>query len=400
MAALSDLRVLELATHVAGPYCGKLFATFGADVVKIEPPGDGDESRGLGPFPDSGPDRESSGLFLYLNTGKRSVTVDLESADGRDVFRRLLKTADVVVESFPPGTMERLGLGFESLEELRPGVVLTSITNFGQTGPWKDYQATDVVHYAASGMASVNGMPEREPLKHPGYQSYLQAGAVAFAGSMTAICHRDVAGLGQHVDVSVLEAGATVFAPQLTAYSYTGQSRGRAGGRVPSSTSASSGLLRCKDGYIALSPRSDESWHGIWRFLGDAEVADDPRFATQADRRKNITELEGLLEPYLAEHTLEELFREMGPLRVLVGMTLDIPALVSDPHLAEREFFSTVRHPVAGDTVMPGAPFKMSDTPGDGAGPAPLLGEHTSELLSEIGLSEEEVTDLQRAGVI
>ena len=400
MAALSDLRVLELATHVAGPYCGKLFATFGADVVKIEPLPDGDESRGLGPFPDVKADSEAGGLFLYLNTGKRSLTLDVESADGRDVFRRMLGTADVVVESFPPGTMEHLGLGFATLEKLRPGVILTSITNFGQTGPWKEYQATDIVHYAASGMASVNGMPGREPLKHPGHQSFLQAGAVAFAGTMTAICHRDVTGLGQHVDVSVLEAGATVFAPQLTAYSYTERSRERAGGRVPSSTSASSGLLRCKDGYVALSPRNDESWRGIWRFLGDPEVADDPRFATQGDRRKNITEMEDLMEPYLAEHTMEELFREMGPLRVLVGMTLDIPALVSDPHLAEREFFSTARHPVAGDTVMPGAPFKMSDTPGDGAAPAPLLGEHTNELLSEIGLSEEEVTDLQRAGVV
>ena len=233
MTAPSDLRVLELATHVAGPFCGKLFADFGAQVIKIESPSDGDEARRLGPFPDTGCDRESSGLFLYLNTNKRGVTLDIESASGRRTFRRLLATADVVIESFPPATMERLGLGFDSLEELRPGIILTSITNFGQTGPWKDYQATDLIEYAASGLAYVNGLPEREPLKHPGYQSFYQGGAFAFAGAMTAICHRDVSGVGQHVDVSVLEAGATIFAPQLTALLLYGSISGPGGRQGP-----------------------------------------------------------------------------------------------------------------------------------------------------------------------
>ncbi len=393
MTALADLRVIELATHVAGPFCGKLFATFGADVIKIEQPG-GDEARRMGPFRDGVSDQEASGLFLYLNTSKRGITLDVQTASGTDIFRRLVASADVVIENFPPGTMERLGLGFNILEELRPGIVLTSITNFGQTGSWRDYQATDIVQYAASGLASVNGMPHREPLKEPGYQSYYQAGAYAFAGTMTAICHRDESGLGQHVDLSVQEAAASTFAPQLTAYTYTGESPGRTRVGLPS------GLVPCKDGHVALSVRNDESWRDLWVFFGDPEKADDPRLAVAADRRARPREMEEMLKPYLAKHTMQELFHGLGPLRVLVGMTLDMPSLISDPHLRERQFFATVGHPVAGDVIMPGVPFKMSDTPGSVPGPAPLLGQHNQYVFSEVGLSDDDILTLQARGAI
>jgi crotonobetainyl-CoA:carnitine CoA-transferase CaiB-like acyl-CoA transferase len=393
MTALSDLRVLELASHVAGPFCGKLFASFGADVIKIEPP-DGDEARRLGPFRDGDTSPEASGLFLYLNTNKRGITLDVHTAEGQALFRRLVPTADIVIESFPPGTLERLGLGFADLEELRPGIILTSISSFGQTGPWRDYQATDLIEYAASGLAAMNGTPDREPLKEPGYQSFCQAGAYAFGGALTALCHRDVSGLGQHVDVSALEACASTFAPRLTAYAYTGRPTARTGGGLPA------GLVACKDGYVNLSVRSDESFHDLWVFLGKPEVAENPRFATALQRRRNARELEKVLQPYLATHTMEELFHDLGPMHILVGMALDAQSLVEDRHLKEREFFQTVHHPIAGDVTMPGLPFKMTGTPGLTPGPAPLLGQHNDEVFSELGLAGRDLEVLRQAGVL
>ncbi len=390
--ALSDLRVLELAGHVAGPFCGKLFASFGADVIKIEPPG-GDVARSLGPFRDGEPDPEASGLFLYLNANKRGITLDVQTPHGQGLFRRLVSTSDIVVESLPPGTLEQLGLGFATLERLRPGIILTSISSFGQTGPWRDYQATDLIEYAASGLAWVNGTPDREPLKEPGYQSLYQAGAYAFGGAMTALCHRDASGLGQHVDVSAQEACASTFAPYLTSYAYTGRPTERTGGSLPS------GLVPCKDGYVNLSVRSDESFRDLWAFLGEAEVADDPRFATAPDRRRNARDLEEVLHPYLSTHTMEEIFHGLGPMHILVGMALDARSLIEDPHLRERDFFDTVHHPVAGDVVMPGLPFKMMGTPGLASGPAPLLGQHNAEVFNELGRTMAELEALRQARV-
>ena len=195
MTALSDLRVIDLSSNVAGPLCTKMFADFGADVIKVESPVGDDEARGLGPFAKSlageRDDSESSGMYLYLHTNKRGITLNLESQQGMSLLRELLGSADVVVESFGPGVMEGMGLGFAALEKLRPGIILTSITPFGQTGPWRDHQATDLVEYAASGLSYVNGLEGREPLKSPGPESYYQAGLSAFVGSMTAICYRD-----------------------------------------------------------------------------------------------------------------------------------------------------------------------------------------------------------------
>ena len=206
MSALSDLRVIDLSTDVAGPFCAKLFADFGADVIKVEPPQTGDE----------GNPAESSGIFLYLNTNKRGVTLNLDSQQGLFLLRQLLSTADIVVENFPPGAMHTLGLGFDYRQKAKPGIVLVSVTPFGQDGPWSGYQATDLVEFAASGLSSVNGLASREPLKVPGFETYYQAGVSAFSGAMTAICHRDVGGPGEHIDVSILEAATTIFGPPAT----------------------------------------------------------------------------------------------------------------------------------------------------------------------------------------
>ena len=374
MTALSDLRVVDLSVGVdagvAGAFCAKMFADFGADVIKVEPP-DGDPARKLGPFPTDKPDVDTGGMFRYLNTNKRGVTIDLESDDGLVRLRNLCATADVVVEAGlkpapTPGHIQELGLGYDDLHEINPGVVLVSITPFGQTGPWRDYQATDLVEYAASGQSYVNGSPDREPLKEPGDESYFQAGACAFLGAMTALAHRDMTGEGQHVDVSIQEAGASAFSPQMLGAMHSGDPVGR----------ESTPLLPCKDGFVSLNVRHDATWEYMWLFFDDPDMGQNPRYATAAARRQNAAEIEKMLLPHLARHTMEELFHGLAPLRLLIGMTLSVDRLLIDSHLEEREFF--VRSDDGG--TMPGAPFRMSATPWRLRSHAPSKGQNNADL--------------------
>jgi crotonobetainyl-CoA:carnitine CoA-transferase CaiB-like acyl-CoA transferase len=255
--ALADLRVLELSTHVAGPFCTKLFADFGADVIEVETPGRGDEARHLGAYPNGTPDPEISSLFLYLNTNKRSITLNLDTATGRDILRKLVATADIVIESFEVGRMAQLGCTFDVLEAIKPGIILTSISPFGRTGPWRNYRATDVVTQAASGLSAVNRVGKGPPLREPGEQSGYQGGAMAFIATMGAVAYRDVEGVGQHGDIALQEAAATMIAPEITRVAYANRSPGM---RL--------GFLPCKDGFITLNVRSDQAWRELWAFLG------------------------------------------------------------------------------------------------------------------------------------
>ncbi|PKB80728.1 MAG: hypothetical protein BZY88_08140 [SAR202 cluster bacterium Io17-Chloro-G9] len=393
--ALSDLRVIDCSDDMPGAYCTKLLADFGAGVIKVEPPGMGDAIRGLGPFPVGAPDLDAGGIFIYLNTNKRSITLNLETPTGKDLFLELVAGADVVVESYPPGAMDRLGLSFEELERVRPGVILTSITPFGQSGPWRDYQATDIVESAVSGLSYVNGLPEREPLKAPGSQTYYHGGTCGFMGTMTAVCYRDVSGLGQHVDVSLMEAAASVFGVQILSAQHSGRSPGRRGAGNPA------GLLPCKDGYVALNIRNELTWQHMWLFFGDPDMADDPRFSSVVERRRHGEELEAILAPTLARYTMEELLHGLGPLRILVGMNLEMDRLVADPHLQERGAFVESEHPVAGPVVIPGPPFRLSETPWSLRAPAPLLGQHNEEVYTQVlGYDTKDIAEWQAEGVV
>ena len=380
MTALSDLRVVDLSVGVfeglAGAFCAKMFADFGADVIKVESP-EGDPARKLGPFPKDNPEVDTGGMFRYLNTNKRGIIVYFDSADGLARLRELCSTADVVVGAgLKPAPTEdhlrSLGLTYDDLEEINPGVVLVSVTPFGQTGPWRDYQATDLVVYAASGQSYVNGSPEREPLKEPGDESCFQAGACAFLGAMTALAHRDMTGEGQHVDVSMQEAGASAFSPQMLGAMHSGEPVER--GSTP--------LLPCKDGFVSLNVRHDATWEYMWLFFDDPDVAHNPRYATSAARRQHAAEIEEMLLPHLACHTMEELFHGLAPLRLLIGMTPSVDRLLDDPHLDERDFFVRSDQLKAGHVngTMPGAPFRMSATPWTLRSQAPELGQHDGDL--------------------
>lgn len=387
--ALSDLRVVDLSNDIAGAFCSKLFADFGADVIKVEPPS-GDPTRSLGPFPGSNSDPEASGMFIYLNANKRGITLNLESERGRSLAADLVANADIVVENFAPGAMERMGLGYEVLNADNPALIMVSVTPFGQTGPWRDWQATELVEYAASGLSYVNGSPDREPLKEPGFESSYQAGASGFLGAMTALAHRDFTGRGQQVEISIQEAASATFAPQFLGAIHSSESPSR--GSTP--------LLPCKDGYVSLNVRHDATWEYMWLFFDAPEIAQDTRFATAAERRRRADELEELLLPYLSRYTMEELFHGLAPLRLLIGMTLTVERLVDDPHLRERGFFASSPHPTSGEVTIPGAPFKMSETPWHLSSPAPTIGQHNAEALAELGLDAAEISRLKEEGAI
>jgi len=412
MPALGDLRVLDLSGQVAGPFCAKLLGDFGADVIKVEPPG-GEAGRRLAPLiddlgsmtdegwiaarPSSVIDPRSSFLsafFLYLNTSKRGITLDITSRTGGELLRRLVRGADVVVESFAPGELDRLELGFEELERRRPGIVLTSVTPFGQTEPWRGLPANELVAYACSGWASINGWPDREPLKGSGYQASFQAGVAAFDATLAAVVCRDRFGIGQHVDVSILEPSVASFAPALLTTQYTGRAPGRR------HSDFQRGPVPAADGHFSLTLSRAHFWRDAMNELGLPELAEDARWYEASYRQEHHEEIAPVVAERIAARGKRELFEALGRLRVVGGMVLDSAELFADPHVRERGFFQTVEHPEAGALVYPGMPFTMSATPGTIARPAPPLGEHTAEVLAGVGVGPGELARLRAAGVV
>lgn len=396
MRALDDLRVLDLSTGVAGPFCAKLLGDFGAAVVKIEPPS-GEPGRSLPPLIDGKLDANGeplSAFFLYLNANKRGVTLSLENDEGRALLRRLVTGADIVVESFAPGYLETLGLGFDALEALKPGIILTSVTPYGQNGPWRELPGNDLTAYAASGWASINGWPEREPLKGSGYQASFQAGLAAFLATMAAVVHRDDHGVGQQVDVAMLDACVATFAPALLRTQYSGDPPGRVRGDFQR------GPVPAADGHFSLTLSRAHFWRDAMNELGLPELAEDERWGEPSFREAHHHEVAELVQSRIALRQKRALFEALGRLRVVGGMVLDTAELHADPHVRARGFFVEQEHPEAGRLAYPGAPFTMSATPWALERPAPRLGEHTDVVLREAGLTVAEIATLHATGTV
>ena len=287
--ALQGIRVLEIATGIAGPFCAKMLADYGAEVIKVEPPIGGDLSRSVGPFPEDVPHLEKSALFLHLNTNKKGVTLDLETRDGVGVFKKLSEKCEVLVESFSPGKLASLELGYDALKVLRPDLVMTSVTPFGQTGPHKDYEYTELTIFAMGGAMHREGLPDREPLKYGGEIGQYFAAAAAAAATMTALFAAAMTGVGDWIDISIQEclAGHPHQIGRRTPFVYSGESDGRrqprvtaAGGREPYAV----GTFRCKDGYVSFLPLGPRMWPNLARMIEQPGLVDDERFATTVDR--------------------------------------------------------------------------------------------------------------------
>ena len=396
--ALDGVNVLDLTHHIAGPYCSKLLADFGAAVVKIERPVVGDGARRFGPFAGDEAHPEKSLPFLYLNTNKRSVTLDFKTADGRALLLRLAERADIVVENFRPRSLPKAGLGYADLARANPSLIMVSISNFGQTGPYRDYEATDIVEYALSGVQYIFGDNDREPLKHGFDQAQYKAGTNAAAAALVALHRRDMTGEGQHVDVSIQESVATGLRDTASAYAYTGAvkwRRPRETGDLPRSPVAT------RDGYVVPIAFGGAGWGDAVEFL-DSDALRDERFSTPEGRLRNAAEVDSVLRQTFAQHDAEDLFYRANRVRGLIyGIVQDARQLHQNPQYAHRGYFARVEHPAAGAADYPGAPFGMSATPWSVRFPAPTLGQHNAEVyIGELGLSRGELERLRAAGVV
>lgn len=396
--ALEGVRVLDLGHHVAGPYCGKLLADFGADVVKVERPGVGDPARGMGPFFHDEPHPEKSLLFFYLNTSKRGVTLDLKQEAGKAILRRLVEDADVLVESFSPRVMPSLGLGYDELRKVNPRLVMASISNFGQSGPYRDYLASDIVEYALGGLMYVFGQEDREPLKHALRQAQFKAGVNAATAASIALYAQQLGGQGQWVDVSIQECVAAGLRDTTSMYTYAGAIKQRQrlhNGDMPRAP------VEVKDGYIVPISFGGVAWDKVANFLEAPELKDE-RFSTAAGRIANARALHEALMAAFARWTKWELFHAAHEQRGLIyGVVQDAREVEENPQMAARGFFADVEHPLMGKVRTPGAPFIMSETHWEARSPAPTLGQHNEEVLcGRLGYSRSELERLADAGVI
>lgn len=395
-AALSDIRVLDLGTDVAGPYCARLLADYGAEVIKVEPPG-GEPARRDGPFPGDHPNPEKSGMFLYLNTNKRGITLDFSTASGRDLLLKLVERADVIVENTLPGTLAALGLGYEDLARVNPRLIMTSVTPFGQTGPYRDYAPEEITFFAMSGRMYAHGVEGKPPLRYAPDVLWFQTGATAATATLAAVFAQRRYGLGQHIDVSALEAMVgNVDTRVIPAGMMQDYNR-----RLAHPVSFASGIVPCKDGFFFMVITTERFFRRMLQAIGRDDLLDDPRFATARGRAEHRDYLDAILMPWLLDRTRAEAFKQLQRYRVMCAPILTAEEILADEQLRERGYFVDVEHPVAGTLPYPGAPFIMSETPFAIRRPAPLLGEHNEEVyVGELGLTREELLSLYAGGVI
>ena len=395
--ALEGVKVLDLTHHISGPYCTKLLADFGAEVVKIERPG-GDPARRMAPFLIDEADPEKSLVFAYLNTNKQSVTLNLKTDKGIQVLKSLVKKSDVLVENSSPRVMTSLGLDFESLQQINPGLVMTSISNFGQTGPYRDYKAADIVEYAMGGLMYISGAYDREPLKHAFNQAQFKAGTDAAAATLIATYHQRLTGEGQQVDVSIQEAVATGLRDVVNNFTYSGAVRRR----QPNHSGDLSRLRASADGHLIPNPGIGAGlyWNTMVEFLDLPELADE-KFDSPSARLVNAEELGRILDEYFIKQNKYERFYAAHEKRFIFGVVQSPEEVMADPQFEARNYFVDIGHPVLGTLKYPGAPFEMSGTPWEARSAAPSLGQHNQEVFGQrLGHSSEQLVQMRALQII
>ena len=412
---LAGLKVLDFTHYIAGAYCAKLLADYGAEVIKVERPPHGDGARRLGPFPGDVPHPEKSGLFLHLNTNKRSLALDLKADGAGGIIRRLASWADVALESWRPGAAARLGVGYEDLRAVNPAIIYTSISNFGQTGPYRDYRGSEIVFYGMGGEMHSTGLADREPLKLGGNVGLYQAGAVAATATMGAVLAGAFAdgdggdgdsngdGGGRHIDVSILETQlGSVDRRQsaLLAYQYTGEIS-----RRPASASSGgypNAVYPCADGYFQING-SRMYFPRAVAMLGSPAALSEPRWQDPAAQGNAAMQEEFEGEhflPWLLERSRAAAWAAAQEHRVLSGPINTMADLDADPSFNARGVFAEADHPAAGTLRYPGRPFRMAASPWRLRRTAPLLGQHSAEILSQLGYDAAAIAAFIAGGVI
>ena len=405
-SALDGVNVLELCSFVAGPYCTKLLADMGADVVKVERPSTGDEARRRGPFYNGQTGPDASLLFIYLNSNKRGITLDVSLPTGRDMMLGLLEQTDLLVEDLPSREAERLGLDYPTLHEANPGLVVTSITPFGRSGPHTDYKAhyMNTYHSGGDGYMLPAGRlvdqlyPDGGPIKAGGYLGEYQAGLSASLATMAALVGRLLDGGGQHVDVSKQETLINLNSADFCKYPDRGFMEGRRNRHL---SHYIGGLYRCKDGFWELLIPSQRHWEAMLKVMGQPAWAGDERFATQESAVAHRDEVDEKIEEWAMNYTKEEIYHSLQEQGCAAGPVYSTREVLQDPQMEHRGFFAEMEHPVVGEFRAPSAPYRLSRTPWAVRRPAPSLGQHNGEIYgSRLGFDAGELTRLRQKGVI
>jgi len=391
-APLSHIRVLDLSRIMAGPWSGQIFADLGADVIKIERPGAGDDTRSWGPpflqASDGTPSKES-GYFLAVNRGKRSVAVDLATPEGQATVRAIAAQCDVVLENFKAGTLERYGLGYDDLKAVKPDLIYCSITGFGQDGPKAGHAAYDFMIQAMGGLMSVTG--ERDDLPGGGPQKVgvpivdIMTGMYATIGVLAALARRAETGEGEHVDIAMLDVQVAFLANQAMNYLVSGKVPGRSGNRHPNIQPQD--VFRCRDGHLVLAVGNDGQFRKFCEVIARTELADDERFATNAQRVRNLPELLAIIREALLADDLAVWLAKLEAVAVPCGPINTIPMVFEDEQVRHREMLRHLPHPVSGRVPQVVSPIRLRNAPLAFDRAPPTLGQHTDEVLRELGIA-------------
>lgn len=398
--ALAKVKVLEYCHSIAGAHCGKLLSGFGAEVIKVEKPLLGDDARRRGPYPNDIPHPEKSGLFLYLNINKLGVTLDLAINTGRRIFSELASDSDILIEDNPPGIMEDMGLGYETLREHNSSIIVTSITPFGQTGPYANHKAFGLNVNSAGGQGYVTpagfGFPDRPPLKKGKYVDEYNMGIGAAIATLGALYGRRMNGRGVHVDMSMQEWGLSTFKWEWARYTGAGviSSRKTSGRSVY-------GILRCKDGYFILLTAEEHQWVRLTELVGRVDWLTDERFCDAFARQEHGEELNQLISEWASNYTKEEIYHKAQAMGIPIAPFNTLHDCYASRQLMERKFFVDIAHQEAGKFRYPWVPYRLSETSCMVESAAPTLGQHNEEIYCKrLGHSKEELVKLGQARVI
>ena len=390
---LEGLTVLDLSTQLSGPYCSMLLGDLGADVIKVERPGQGDDARAFPPFVNG-----ESAPFMTFNRNKRSLTLDLKQPAGREICLRLAARADVFLENFRAGAAERLGLGYAHISAVNPRLIYCSISGFGQTGPYRERGGFDLIAQGMSGLMSITGEEDGPPLRVPIPLTDLGAGMFGTIGILAALAAREKSGRGQWVDTSLLETPIAWSVYEAAGYFATGEVPPRLG--AGHRASAPYQPFRTKDGWLNLGAAGQQFWPKICEVLDLPDLIKDPRFATNAERVKHRKELAALLQRRFDRETTAHWLSRLEAEGVPAGPILTYDQVFADPQVRHREMVVEVDHPVAGQSRVLGVPIKFTESPAGIRRAAPTLGQHTSEILKTLGYSDDDLARLRTEAVI
>jgi crotonobetainyl-CoA:carnitine CoA-transferase CaiB-like acyl-CoA transferase len=393
LKALSGLKVIDVSRLLTGPFCTMLLADLGADVIKAEVPGRGDDARLFGPFAHG-----ESGYFMTLNRNKRSITLDLRSAQGQAVFKDLIRDADVLLENFTAGTMEEWGIGYDVLREINPRLIYASITGFGHFGPYAQRVAFDAIAQAMGGLMSITGYPDNPPTRVGTSLGDINAGNFTAIGILAALFQRGRTGQGQKIDISMHDCIFAILENAVVRHTIGGQNPTRIGSRHASV--APYDVFEAKDGYVIIACANEATWQRLCQAMGKDELIRDERFLVNDSRTANIKDLSDIIHNWTHSLTLEAILSLLQQYSVPGAPILTIADLADNPHLKARNMLIETQHPVAGKVTIPGNPIKLSASPDTITVPAPLLGQHTTEILSELGYSAGQIEALKAAKVI